>query len=75
MQNRQPNKGCLFASVKKALWAFFDSSLQSAARIICLLLADKFHTCSLISILGHVHAAAQNVITFFAYAKNSAKLS
>ena len=34
--------------------------LQSAARIICVLLAHKFHTCSLYCIFCDVHAAAEN---------------
>ena len=36
------------------------SVLQSAARIICPPLEDKFHTCSLRSIFCQVHAPAEN---------------
>ena len=39
---------------------FSDKELQSAARIICPLWADKFHTCSLRSIFCQVHAPAEN---------------
>jgi len=38
--------------------------LQSAARIICLLKADKFHTCSLSCIFRHVRAAPENDFDF-----------
>ena len=62
-------------SLSKNPFGLFRQFLQSAVRIICLLMADKFHTCSLISIFVHVHAAAKNVFTLFsAYAENSAKL-
>ena len=48
--------------------------LQSAARIICLPLANKFHTCSLRCVFVHVHAAAKNdFYGFAASAANSAK--
>ena len=46
------------------------SFLQSAACIICLPSADKFHTCSLGSILSQVHALTQNIFNYvFANAK------
>ena len=62
-------------SLSKNPFGLFSQFLQSAARIMCLLKADTFHTCSLISIFVHVHAAAKNVFTLFsAYAENSAKL-
>ena len=38
--------------------------MQSAARIICLPMADKFHTCILRSVFVHVHAAAENDLRF-----------
>ena len=37
--------------------------LQSAARIICSLKADKFHTCRLRSIFAQVHAPGENDLT------------
>ena len=53
---------------------FSASFLQSAARIICSLLANKFYTCSLRGVFAHVHAAVENDLTLFsAYAENSAK--
>jgi hypothetical protein len=39
--------------------------LQSAARALCLPLADKEHTCSLKRIFRGVHAAAENVILLY----------
>ena len=39
--------------------------LQSAARIICVPLAPKFHTCSLYCIFCDVHAAAENDLNHF----------
>ena len=69
---------------------FSASFLQSAARIICSLLANKFYTCSLRCVFAHVQevncpkgarettlgcAAVENDLTLFsAYAENSAKL-
>ena len=41
---------------------FSASFLQSAARIICSPVANKFHTCSLRSIFCQVHAPAENVL-------------
>ena len=61
--------------MSKNPFGLFRQFLQSAACIICLPVADKFHTCSLIGIFVHVHAEAKNVFTLFsAYAENSAKL-
>ena len=51
-------------SLAKKPSGFFASSLQSAARIICLPLADKFHTCSLSCVFVHVHAAVENDFHF-----------
>ena len=50
-------------------WRKFPSGLsanflQSTARRICLLMANKFHTCSLRCIFVHVHAAAKNDLDF-----------
>jgi len=47
--------------VEKPLSGFSASILQSVARIICLPMADKFHTYSLRSIFRQVHALAENV--------------
>ena len=64
-----------FERVEKPLSGLSASFLQSAVCIICLQEADKFHTCSLIGVFVHVHAAAENLLYFFfACAKNSAKL-
>ena len=49
-----------FVLVEKGLRPFPPVFLQSAARIICLPQADKFHTCSLRSIFRQVHAPAEN---------------
>ena len=49
---------------RKSPSAFSASSLQSAARIICLPKADKFHTCGLRSIFCQVHALTENVSDF-----------
>ena len=43
---------------------FSASFLQSAARIICSLLANKFHTCSLICIFRQVHALTEKFSDF-----------
>ena len=50
--------------------------LQSAARIICSLKANKFHTCRLRSVFCDVHAAAKNGLHFICRlrAANSARL-
>ncbi len=48
---------------KKPL-GLFRQFLQSAARIIYLLTAAKFHTCSLRSIFCQVHAPAENDFNF-----------
>ncbi len=47
-------------SLSKKPFGLFRQFLQSAARIICPLIAAKFHTCSLISIFRQVHAPAEN---------------
>ena len=47
-------------SLSKNPFGLFRQFLQSAARIICLLKADKFHTCSLRCVFAHVHAAVEN---------------
>ena len=39
---------------------FPTKDLQSAARIICVPAAHKFHTCSLSSIFSHAHVAREN---------------
>ena len=56
-------KSC-FELVENPLSGLSASFLQSAARIICLLLAGKFHTCSLRSVFVHEHAAAKNDFDF-----------
>ena len=61
--------------LSKNPFGLFRQVLQSAARIICLSLADKFRTCSLRCVFVHVHAAAENVsILFAAFAASSARL-
>ena len=50
--------------LSKNPFGLFRQVLQSAARIICLPLADKFHTCSLRCVFVHVHAAAENDFNF-----------
>ena len=50
----------LFYTAPKGQSPFGAKGLQSAARIICSLIANKFHTCSLRSIFGQVHAPAEN---------------
>ena len=42
----------------------FPPFLQSAARRICLPMANKFHTCSLRCMFAHVHAAAKHNFDF-----------
>ena len=44
-----------------------DKLLQSAARIICPPLGDKFHTCSLRSVFCQVHAPAENSFEFICH--------
>ena len=51
-------------SLAEKTFGFFARSLQSAARIICLSLADKFHTCSLRCVFVHVHAVDENDFNF-----------
>ena len=60
---------------KKAL-PFWTKGLQSAARIICSLKANKFHTCRLRSVFCDVHAAAKNGLHLLCRlrAANSARL-
>ena len=55
----------------------FAKGLQSAARIICLPAANKFHTCRLRSIFCQVHAPAKNGLHLICRlrAANSARLS
>ena len=57
--------------VEKVLRPFPPDFLQSAARIICLLMADKFHTCSLRSIFRQVHALTENVFQHLQYKCNT----
>ena len=59
-----PAYGLAFELVEKVLRPFPTDFLQSAARIICLPMADKFHTCSLRSIFRQVHALTENVLDF-----------
>jgi len=47
-------------AVENPLRGFPTDFLQSAARIICPLEADKFHTYSLRSVFCQVHAPAEN---------------
>ena len=49
---------------RKSPTGLFDRFLQSAARIICPPMANKFHTCSLISIFAQVHALVENGFDF-----------
>ncbi len=48
------------SSHRKSPKGIFDGFLQSAARIICPLSADKFHTYSLRGIFRQVRALAEN---------------
>ena len=69
----QTDRGCF--SLSKNPFGLFRHFLQSAARIICSLLANKFYTRSLSGVFAHVRAAVENDLTLFsAYAENSAKL-
>ena len=65
-----------FIIVKKGRGPFLTIGLQSAARIICSLKANKFHTCRLRSVFFDVHAAAKNGLRFICRlrAANSARL-
>ena len=47
-------------TVKKGQSPFLAKGLQSAARIICSLKANKFHTCRLRSVFAQVHALGKN---------------
>ena len=49
------------AACRKSPFGAFRQILQSAARIICSLIANKFYTCSLKSIFRQVHALTENV--------------
>ena len=53
--------GC--SLVEKVAAATFSKRLHPAACIICLPLADKFHTCRARSIFCQVHAPAENDFT------------
>ncbi|MFQ9053686.1 MAG: hypothetical protein ACLR5H_11545 [Oscillospiraceae bacterium] len=46
-----PHGGAFFETAQKGQGPFWAKGLQSAARIICPLMADKFHTCRLRSFL------------------------
>lgn len=48
------------SNCQKSPSGLFDKVLQSAACINCLPVADNFHTCSLRSIFGQVHAPAED---------------
>ena len=50
--------------MSKKPFGLFRQFLQSAARIICSPMANKFHTCSLSCVFVHVHAAAKNDLDF-----------
>ncbi len=49
-----------FETVENPLAGLFDKLWQSAARIICPPIGDKFHTCSLRRVFCQVHALAEN---------------
>ena len=51
-------------TVENPPWGFSTVFLQSAARIICPPMANKFHTCSLRSIFVQVHALVENGFYF-----------
>ncbi len=55
----------LLSNCRKSLSGLSDNFLQSAARIICPLVAAKFHTCSLRSIFAQVHAPVKNSIRLY----------
>ena len=52
------------AGCRKSPMGLFDSFLQSAAHIIRPPMANKFRTCSLISIFAQVHAPVENGFDF-----------
>ena len=60
----------------KRAMPFLDKKPQSAARIICSPMANKFHTCRLRSIFCQVHAPAKNGLHLICRlrAANSARL-
>ena len=62
--------------VQKGPWPFWTKGLQSAARIICSLKANKFHTCRLRRIFAQVHAPGENGLHLICRlrAANSARL-
>ena len=55
---KAPPVGCFFGDCRKTLWVFPTKGLQSAARIICPSVTDKFHTGSLRGIFSHAHVGA-----------------
>ena len=52
-------------SCRKSGKATFSSRMQSAARRICPLQADKSHTCGLRSVFSDAHVAGENRFQFF----------
>ena len=54
----------LLSGRRKSPLGLSDGNLQSAARRISSPRENKFHTCSLKSILRQVHALTQNVFDF-----------
>ena len=73
---RRSRIGAAAQLVKKGRGPFLTKGLQSAARIICSLKANKFHTCRPRSVFCDVHAAAKNGLHFICRlrAANSARL-
>ena len=71
-----PHGGAFFETAQKGQGPFWAKGLQSAARIICPLMADKFHTCRPRSIFCQVHAPAKNGLNLICRlrAANSARL-
>ena len=64
-KTQPPQKNsCGGSGCRKSPTGLFDRFLQSAARIICPPVANKFHTCSLISIFAQVHAPVENGFDF-----------
>ena len=59
------DEAALFMTVKKGQSPFLTKGLQSAARIICSLKANKFHTCRLRSVFCDVHAQRKSNRTRF----------
>jgi len=47
-----PHGGAFFETAPKKEGPFLGKSMAAAARIICPLMADKFHTCRLRSIFA-----------------------